>query len=103
MQISEDFEDDKEAKFLVSERWHAGKKAYYDSVSKKIVYFDYRDADEVYRNSQIDGMQKHRWFRFQEAGEDIGELAAARDWIEQYSLNFRRFWRRTHVFVPVKK
>ena len=39
---------------------------------------------------QIEEIQRHRWIESEKVGYDIGEDAAALDWIKNHSAQFRR-------------
>lgn len=102
IQISEDFNDDNEAKFLVSERWNGGASLHYERWRRKVVYHTSAESDRAYLEFQRQAMLKHKWIMSEKAGRDVGENAAALDWLKNHAENFKRFWRRTHVFIPVK-
>lgn len=101
IQIANDFSDEKEVSFLVSERRYGGDNLHYESWRKRVVYHDSTEAEKAYLEFQRQAMLKHKWIESQKAGHDIGEMAAAKDWLNKHAEIFKRFWRRTHVFVPV--
>lgn len=80
---------------------HKGK-CYYDGKIHRVKYHDSEVAMKVYMRYQRKEMKSHKWIESQKAGRDLGEEAFF-DWDRTYAIDFCRFWRKTHEFVPVKK
>lgn len=50
-----------------------------------------KTQDELvhYNEIQIQEILKHKWIESEKVGHDIGEVQAARDWIQKYADLFR--------------
>jgi hypothetical protein len=75
-------------------------KCHYDEARKKIVYHSARYAMEAYMVLQREEMERHKWIESEKHCCDLGRQALA-EWVSQYSEKFSRYWRRTHVYIPL--
>jgi hypothetical protein len=100
LQLVSDFGDDIAGKILDELKRFEGK-CFYDTLIKKVVYYDLNDAFRIYMKMQIEEAEKHRWIESEKAQRDLGEDAEI-DWVVRYGKDFRDYWRKTHNFIPPK-
>jgi hypothetical protein len=74
---------------------------WYDPARRKIVYRTDEAALRAYLIVQREEMDRHKWIESEKANRDLQAPSLA-DWVRRYSMNFSRYWRRTHVFVPAR-
>jgi len=74
-------------------------KCHYDEAKKKIVYHSLKFALEAYLTLQREEMDRHKWLESEKSKNDLGGRALA-DWVNKYSTDFARYWRRTHAYIP---
>jgi hypothetical protein len=75
---------------------------HYDEEQKKIIYHNDKLAMETYLALQREEMERHKWLESEKSCHDVGNKAVA-DWVNKYSAQFSRYWRRTHAYIPAKR
>jgi len=98
MSFEKDFEPAVAAQMQAELLRFAGK-CHYDEEKKKIVYHTLKFALEAYLTLQREEMDRHKWLESEKSKNDLGGRALI-DWVNRYSGDFARYWRRTHVYIP---
>jgi hypothetical protein len=98
MPFEKDFESSVAAQMQAELLRFAGK-CHYDEEKKKIVYHSLKFALEAYLTLQREEMDRYKWLESEKSRNDLGGRALA-DWVNKYSSDFARYWRRTHVYIP---
>jgi hypothetical protein len=98
MSFEKDFEPSVAAQMQAELLRFAGK-CHYDEAKKKIVYHTLKSALEAYLTLQREEMDRHKWLESEKSKNDLGGHALA-DWVNKYSSDFARYWRRTHAYIP---
>jgi len=99
MSIEADF-DPVTATNLLAELHRFSSDCWYDPARKRIVYRTAEAAMSAYMTLQREEMERHKWIESQRANHDLGE-ASLTEWVREYSAQFARYWRRTHVYIPL--
>ncbi len=98
MSFEKDFDSSVAAQMHAELLRFAGK-CHYDEEKKKIVYHTLKFALEAYLTLQREEMDRHKWLESEKTKNDLGGRALA-DWVNKYSSDFARYWRRTHAYIP---
>ena len=97
MSVEKDFEPGFAAQ-MQAELIRFSGKCHYDEIKKKIIYHSLRDALNAYLTIQREEMERHKWLESEKYKNDLGRHALM-DWVQKYSSDFARYWRRTHVYI----
>ncbi len=98
MPVEKDFEPSVAAQMQAELLRFTGK-CHYDEVKKKIVYHTLKYSLDAYLTLQREEMERYKWLESEKSKNDLGGNALA-DWVNKYSRDFARYWRRTHVYIP---